>query len=335
LFWALKGGGGGTFGVVTKVTLRLRELPEYAGGAIFRVKASSDDAFRRLLHYFVGFYRDNLFNDHWGEQAHIGSDNVLGLVMVSLGLSTEEARKVFQPFLDWIARSPGAYTVEPGMILGSMPARHWWDVEWRKEHDQHVFDSDARPGEFDNNVWWTGDAGQVAWTIYGFESLWLPASLLEDDSQERLADALFAGSRYQLIELHFNKGLAGAPREAIEAARDTATNPAVLDAFALAIIADGDGGYPGVRGHEPDIEAARKSRKQVHRGMNALRALAPNGASYVSESNFFEEDWQHSYWGSNYAPLALAKKKYDANGLFFVHNGVGSEEWSADGFTKL
>ena len=335
LFWALKGGGGGTFGIVTKVTLRVRELPEYGGGAIFRVKASSDDAFRGLLRYFVGFYRENLFNDHWGEQAHIGSDNVLGLSMVSLGLSTEEARKVWQPFLDWIARSPAVYTIEPGMILGSMPARHWWDVAWRKEQHQRVFDSDPRPGVGENHVWWTGDAGQVAWTIYGFESLWLPASLLEDDSQEQLADALFAGSRYELIELHFNKGLAGAPRDAIEAARDTATNPAVLNAFAQAIVADGEGGYPGVRGHEPDVEAARKSRERVRACMNELRILAPNGGSYVSESNFFEKDWQHSYWGSNYARLVLVKKKYDPIGLFFVHNGVGSEEWSADGFTKL
>ena len=334
LFWAVKGGGGGTFGVVTKVTLRVHDLPEYGGGAIFRVKASSDDAFRRLLRYFIGFYRDNLFNDHWGEQAHVGSDNVLGLSMVSIGLSTEEARKVWQPFRDWVARSPGVYTVEPGMILGSMPARHWWDVEWRKAQHQQVFDSDARPTASPNNVWWTGDAGQVAWTIYGFESLWLPASLLENDAQERLANALFAGSRYEMIELHFNKGLGGAPREAVDEARDTATNPAVLDAFALAIVADGQGGYPGVRGHEPDIEAARESRKRVHRCMNELRAVASRGGSYVSESDFFEEDWQHSYWGSNYARLTSVKKKYDPTGLFFVHNGVGSEDWSADGFVK-
>jgi FAD/FMN-containing dehydrogenase len=335
VFWALKGGGGGSFGVLTKVTLRVRELPEYAGGAILRVKASSDDAFRRLLRYFVGFYRESLFNEHWGEQAHIGSDNVLGVSMVSLGLSTEEARKVWQPFLDWIARSPAVYTLEPGMILGSMPARHWWDVEWRKAQHHEVFRSDPRPGASENNVWWTGDAGQVAWTIYGFESLWLPASLLGDDSQEQLANALFAGSRREMIELHFNKGLAGAPREAIEAARDTATNPAVLNAFALAIVADGEGGYPGIRGHEPNVEAARKSRERVHACMNELRMLASNGGSYVSESNFFEKDWQHSYWGSNYPRLASVKKKYDPTGLFFVHNGVGSEEWSADGFTKL
>jgi hypothetical protein len=29
------------------------------------------------------------------------------------------------------------------------------------------------------------------------------------------------------------------------------------------------------------------------------------------------------------------KAKYDPTGLFFVHHGVGSEEWSADGFTRL
>ena len=39
------------------------------------------------------------------------------------------------------------------------------------------------------------------------------------------------------MTLHFNKGLAGAPAEAIEAARNTAMNPDVLDAFALIICA--------------------------------------------------------------------------------------------------
>ena len=141
---------------MTKVTLRVHELPEYAGGAILSVRASSDDAFRRLLRYFVGYYREKLFNGHWGEQAHIGSDNVLRVSMVSLGLSTEEARKVWQPFLNWVARSAGMCAVGPGMILGSMPARHWWDVEWRKDHHQHVFDSDTRSGTSKNNVWWTG-----------------------------------------------------------------------------------------------------------------------------------------------------------------------------------
>ena len=29
------------------------------------------------------------------------------------------------------------------------------------------------------------------------------------------------------------------------------------------------------------------------------------------------------------------KDKVDPDGLFFVHHGVGSEDWSPDGFTRL
>ena len=32
--------------------------------------------------------------------------------------------------------------------------------------------------------------------------------------------------------------------------------------------------------------------------------------------------------------LSALKEKYDPEGLFFVHHGVGSEAWSADGFTR-
>ncbi len=76
LFWALKGGGGGTFGVMSRMTVRMHELPEYFGVANFNVKASSDDAYRGLIREFVSFYREHLFNDHWGEQAHVRPDNV-------------------------------------------------------------------------------------------------------------------------------------------------------------------------------------------------------------------------------------------------------------------
>ena len=362
LFWALKGGGGGSYGVVSKLTLRVHDLPEFFGVANFTIKAASDDAYRRLIREFVSFYQEHLFNDHWGEQARVSPDNTLVISMISHGLDTGQAKKVWQPFLDWVARSPHAYSLEGRLVIGSIPARHFWDVQWWKEHwpelpfpnpngnrlialfdhvlgylhQQPVFDFDHRPGAGPNNAWWNGDAGQVGWFIWGYESLWLPASLLENDAQQRLADALFASSRYSGVELHFNKGLAGAPPDAIAGAKDTAMNPAVLTAFALAIAGDAQGpAYPGIPGHEPSVVAGRKAAERVDRCMDQLRAIVPNAGSYVSESNYFENGWQHSYWGSNYPRLAEIKRKYDPDGLFFVHNGVGSEQWSADGFTKL
>jgi FAD/FMN-containing dehydrogenase len=68
---------------------------------------------------------------------------------------------------------------------------------------------------------------------------------------------------------------------------------------------------------------------------NELRSIVPKAGAYVSESNYFDQSWQQSFWGPNYPRLKAVKAKYDPDGLFFVHHGVGSEEWSADGFVRL
>ena len=73
---------------------------------------------------------------------------------------------------------------------------------------------------------------------------------------------------------------------------------------------------------------------RVQAAMKALRACAPGAGSYVNETDYFQEDWQHAFWGPNYPRLARIKRRYDPDGLFTVHHGVGSEGWSADGFTR-
>ena len=59
------------------------------------------------------------------------------------------------------------------------------------------------------------------------------------------------------------------------------------------------------------------------------------GLLLVWETDYFEANWQDSFWGDNYARLKRIKQKYDPDGLFFLHHGVGSEDWSADGFTRV
>src|SRR3979409_109837 len=72
LFWAIKGGGGGSWGVITRLTLRTHELPEHFGGAWGVIKARSDEAFRRLITRFFDLYTLSLFNTPWGEPVRIG-----------------------------------------------------------------------------------------------------------------------------------------------------------------------------------------------------------------------------------------------------------------------
>jgi FAD/FMN-containing dehydrogenase len=334
LFWALKGGGGGSFGVVTKVTLRTHGLPKFFGFVSATIKAQSDASFRELIHRFIEFYGDKLFNPHWGEQIRIRPDNVLELSMVCQGLNDGEVTLVWKPFFDWVKTVPELQMAD--VNAGAREARPWWDVVSRKKRGSRAMISDPRPDAPVTHAWWSGDQDQVGAFLHGYDSVWLPAKLLQGDDRLRLVNALFAASRHKKVELHFNKGIAGAPAEALARTRDTATNPAVLDAFVLVIIADGERpSYPGQARPAMDLTAARNNAHQIDLAIAELRKLAPDAGSYVSESNYFNASWQMAYWGKNYSRLRAIKQKYDPEGLFFVHHGVGSEGWSSDGFTRL
>jgi FAD/FMN-containing dehydrogenase len=136
------------------------------------------------------------------------------------------------------------------------------------------------------------------------------------------------------VGMHFNKGLAGGDQSAIDGARNTATNPGVLDSFALVIIATGGPPpYLHIPGHLADPARERADAAAVARAAAAVRTLGDNG-SYVSESDYFNRNWREAFWGANYDRLQRIKRKYDPNGLFIVHHGVGSENWSPDGFSR-
>jgi hypothetical protein len=247
--------------------------------------------------------------------------------MVSQGLSKEQAEDIWRPFLDWIAASPSELDLEHEPVIRSIPARGWWDVGFRRQHLAATVKTDDRPGADAHDFWWPvmwlRSAGSCTATsppgcrrfCWSSRSCWL-----------------FAASRRWRVDLHFNKGLAGGLAAASAATRDTATNPTVLEAFALAI-ASGSGA--SAYAAAPDLPMARRNAGAIGSAMAELRKVAPGAGAYVSESSFLQLDWQGAYWGTNYPRLRAVKTQYDPEGLFFVHHGVGSEDWSDDGFTRV
>ena len=323
LFFALRGGGGGTYGVVTRLTLATHRLPDSFGAVLFSVTANTDAAWTALVARVIAFYAEALFNPSWGEQIRFDRGRKISVSMLCQGLDRTAIEAVWKPLLSWIAARAGDYGLQGDPTIIAIPGRQLWDPAALRAMPGIVL-GDDRPGAPAGNVFWATNLGEAGQVLNAYESMWLPADLLDPSQQQRLVEALIAGAATWGITLHFNKGMAGGAPDAIAACRQTATNPKVLDAFALVICAaDAPPAWPGIPGHEPNLADAKAEASKVQQAMAPLRRLVPEFATYMSEANYHDAGWQAAYWGEHHARLTSIKRKYDPDHVFRGHHIVG------------
>jgi FAD/FMN-containing dehydrogenase len=322
LFFALRGGGGGSFGVVTRLTMLTHQLPETIGAVLFEVEAHSDEAWRSMVARIIDFYATTLFNPIWGEQIRFSPGRKVSVAMLFHGLDESSARAVWQPFFGWLAERSNDYSMKREPIFLAVSGRQFWDPAFLRSMPDIVL-TDDRPDAPASNIYWATNRSEAGQVIQAYESCWLPAALLQAAERPKLVDALVEAAAEWSIALHVNKGLAGGSEEALARTRRTATNPSVLNSFALIICAsEGSPAWPGIAGHEPDLADARQAAASVSKAMVPIYRIAPGSGAYLSETNYFTRDWKHAYWGDNYRRLAAVKRRYDPDGLFRVHHGV-------------
>ncbi len=324
LFWALRGGGGGTFGIVTKATMRTHKLPEYFGWVNGKITANSDEGYLSLLETFVRFYHRSLNNENWGEQVKIRPDNILELALAFQGLSEKQARKIWVPFLQELKSHPKKFNVEAQFL--TVPSEKLWDYEFLREAAPGAIKTDDRSGQTENQFWWAGgDAEQVSVFWYAYESRYLPLRLFDDTNAVQFANVLFQASRHWPFGIHFNKGQSGASKDAVRLGRETSMHPELYNAAALLIAGANGNAFPGVSGHELSIADADAQKARVSSAMSIIREATPGAGTYANEADYFEENWQREFWGTNYDRLLAIKNKYDPNRTFNCHHCVGSE----------
>ena len=69
--------------------------------------------------------------------------------------------------------------------------------------------------------------------------------------------------------------------------------------------------------------------------VQALKQLAPQTGVYMNEGDRLDPDFKVDFYGSNYNQLLAIKNKYDRASVFYCPTCVGSDEWGLDGSGRL
>ncbi|KAL5041836.1 hypothetical protein BDW71DRAFT_211741 [Aspergillus fruticulosus] len=78
------------------------------------------------------------------------------------------------------------------------------------------------------------------------------------------------------------------------------------------------------------------AKRLVDSPMPALRGIeTPMLGSYINAGDPDEPGFQRAFWGSNYDRLYRVKQKWDGDGLFVVNSGVASEDWDAEKICRV
>ncbi|KAJ8059942.1 hypothetical protein OCU04_011561 [Sclerotinia nivalis] len=148
----------------------------------------------------------------------------------------------------------------------------------------------------------------------------LPTEIVAAYLQRALASQSGTGSE-MIVGLQGGSGPANVP----ESMRG-ALNPVWRDAY-LHVITLGASINSTIAPKAALAEAADWMEENTEK---LWREWAPDMGAYINEANPFDSEWKHDFFGTSYNRLLEIKQKYDPTGSLYVLSAVGSDEWDYD-----
>ncbi|KAI1376436.1 FAD binding domain protein [Hypoxylon crocopeplum] len=294
LFWALCGGGGSTYGVVTSVVVKAYpkiKVTTMTYAFATGPTVTAEQFWAALRAFFDGFitYTD------------AGNYEYFRITKVGDG-------QFFTDMGPWFA--PGMSKVQLEALVTPLLDRF------------KALGVEVKPiyTEYDDYY----DAWFASFPVepYGSNTVRQGSRLFPKSSWQ---DAAKLNATFDSIKTVVEEGgyvvafnIAAAPKTGYP---ENAVNPAWRDTVLHAIVAQPwNGTNP-----ETDIKAA--SDKLTFDWVQRWRDVSPGSGAYMSEADYIEPNFSQAFFGSKYPRLYQFKQRYDPLGVFYAHTAVGSEDW--------
>lgn len=298
LFWAMRGGGGGSYAVLTSYKFQLHPsvpLNVYSFQAHFSApKNISESHIHREI--ISGLATNQpLFAQHGIAGYNFILHNHVVFLQVLPSEDTEAIKKVTSQFHDLLTNLPGI-TITENSYYTFESFTQWHDFCERPEIARN------------------GPVG------LGFKGAgrFIPRNLFKPNTREKLVDAVMAAMQFSYSR-HGGGGVqlyATGPDNTPDENGKTSVNPIWRDSLWEVIMGQ-------FWTTSTPANALLPIQKTVSAMIEPFKDLTPGGGCYMNEGDWTEENWKEAFFGVQYDKLLAVKKRYDPTGLFNCWKCVG------------
>ena len=322
IYWALRGGGGGQFGVVTEYVVRTYQAPTEVTSGVLSIAPRNTSGSSEASWEAAAMLLSSL------------PDVMDGGLAGSASMATGNTIAKFNPAFDGpttgVAMNQVLYSYGNGSnatfngfispLLNRLNARFNGSV---------TFDltSNTTPGyePFYKSISGSNAAGGASI----MSSRLLGRKELVETPQTKIVSYLKTALTPQNASdgMYVTIGLQGGPIMAkMSDERFAATQPSWRSAYLHFM--SGGANFPSDLAPQQQLKRAGDWTEATKEAM--WREWAPDMGAYMNEANPLNTHFQRDYYGSNYPRLLQIKEKYDPNMTLYVLSGVGTEGWTYD-----
>ncbi|KAJ8129867.1 hypothetical protein O1611_g3761 [Lasiodiplodia mahajangana] len=302
LFWAMRGGGGSTFGVMTSVTLATHPTPKIVAANVVIASLDLDAPFIwEMVGYllsqfpyldFHGISGYSVLSQNYTVPNGNGTLNIAGLAGEFLMFNiqnVEDMQAIWDPIIAHVGATwPTTITI---VDLAPYPSfASWLDVYY-----------DQNPAGYDGYV---------------------GSHLL--DAKSLTSNSTAVGQAFKAFDGEAFLVSGNGTRNAKPRGGSTSVNPSWRKTVVHAT--------NGLEFAPLNAAARREALTNINAMTKPLRQLAPNMGAYINENNPGEPNWQYTFWGGNYERLFKIKRAVDPNDVLWCHPCVGNERWELRGY---